>query len=144
MYKVDLWVWVDSKTITVTKKGYAYSIETEKNGATSRVAAEGEEEGTWGQVTLTAIAEALERFKASAEVTIHAENKWVLDMIEGSLDRWEKEGFRTRKGEPIKHEDLWRRIAEKKHALKLDVDYVGSGSRALLEHTIEWGKKEEI
>ena len=99
-------------------------------------------DASWHQAELEMIAMALERFTANAEVTIHSSNKWVLDRIDKDLAKWEENGFRTKKGEEIKNADLWKRIAAKRHMLKITTEYVGmEDSVKLMEHTISWGKK---
>ena len=90
MYKVDLWVWTDSRSPKEDLKAYAYSIEMRRpSGEIYRKTGEDNISGTWNKATLTAIANALERFSANAEVTIHTENRWVMNMMEHNLMVWE-------------------------------------------------------
>ena len=92
MHKVDVWVWTDNRTPQESLKGYAYSIEMERAGKFIRKGGEGEICATWNRATLIAIAEALERFSGKAEVVIHSENFFVMNMLEHHLPVWEKEG----------------------------------------------------
>lgn len=143
MYNTHLWVWEDNKSPKVTPKSYAYSLEVVKNGKViKRDAREGSMDASWHGLVLEVIAEALERFTLNAEVTIHSSNKWVLDRIDKNLAEWEKNGFVSKKGEEIKNADLWRRVAKKRHMLKLHTEHVGiEDSVKLMEHTISWGKE---
>ncbi len=63
---------------------------------------------------LTAIGEGFERFTKPCEITIHADDRWVLNMLSNNLDTWAKAGFCTNKGEPIGNRSLWEAIWKKK------------------------------
>ena len=125
MYKVDLWVWVDRRTTQEDQKYYAYCLEMGKQGRTYRRSGDGEIEASWNRATLTAIAEALERFHANSEVVIHTENRWVLNMIANYLQTWEGADFWKNKKEKVANEAEWRRIAKKMHGLLLTGDPMG-------------------
>lgn len=142
MDKVDLWVWEDNKSPKETPKSYACSLETIRQGRSVRKAWEGERNASWHGLVLYAIAEGLERFRLNAEVTIRSSNKWVLDRIDQNLEEWEKNGFKTKKGEEIKNADLWKRIAKRRHMLLIRTKYMGAeDSVELMRHTINWGKE---
>lgn len=141
MYKVDLWVWTDSREQASSLKGYAYSIETKlANGKIHRVAVDNSigayegsgMEGTWNKVILVAITEAVGRFKTNAEVIIHSENRWVLNMIKHFLGKWEERGFLKANGEELENVEEWRKIAKASHSLKIEIDPVGYDRSPLL------------
>jgi len=136
MYKVDLWIWTDSRSPKEDLKGYAYSIEMKKrSGELHRRTAEKSMPGTWNKVVLAAIAEALERFSANAEVTIHSENRWVLNMLGHQLMTWEGADFWKNPKEKVANEEEWRRIAKAGHSLKLVPDPIGfDRSDVLYQH----------
>lgn len=125
MYKVDVWVWVDSRDTAENVKFYAYCLEMDRAGAKIRRNDDGQIRGTWNKATLYALAEALERFTANAEVTVHSENRWVLNMLQNYLDTWEGADFWKSKTEKIANEDEWRRIAKAKHGLVIVTDPIG-------------------
>lgn len=135
MYQADIWVWTDSKSQAQNEKGYAYCIESVlKSGKKIRVFEDqtlredgtyGGAVGTWNRVVLLAIAEALERFRANAEVTIHSENRWVMNMLAHHLKAWEAADFKKRNKEAVANEEEWRRIAKCAHSMKLLIDPVG-------------------
>ena len=129
MHKVDVWIWTDSRYAKESKKCYAYSVEGTFRGRPYRKYGKIEEENpvdaTYNKITLLAIAEALERFHKNAEVTIHCENGWVLDMIDNRLMLWEGSDFYNSRNSKIENEAEWRRIAVKAHSLKLVTDRVG-------------------
>ena len=132
MHKVDVWVWTDNRTPQESLKGYAYSIEMERAGKFIRKGGEGEICATWNRATLIAIAEALERFSGKAEVVIHSENRWVLNMIKHFLGKWEERGFLKANGEELENVEEWRKIAKASHSLKIEIDPVGYDRSPLL------------
>lgn len=137
MHKVDVWVWTDNRTPQESLKGYAYSIEMERAGKFIRKGGEGEICATWNRATLIAIAEALERFSGKAEVIIHSENFFVMNMFEHHLPTWEQEGFLRRDGKDVANRTEWERIAKKKQLLQIETDTVGfDRSKELMEHAL--------
>lgn len=136
MYKVDLWVWTDSRSPKEDLKAYAYSIEMRRpSGEIYRKTGEDNISGTWNKAVLTAVANALERFSANAEVTIHTENRWVMNMMEHNLMVWEGADFYKNPKEKVANEAEWRRIAKAGHSLKLVCDPIGfDRSQELYRH----------
>ena len=136
MYKVDLWIWTDSRSPKEDLKGYAYSIEMKRlSGEIYRKTGEDNISGTWNKAVLTAIANALERFSLNAEVTIHTENRWVMNMMEHNLMVWEGADFYKNPKEKVANEAEWRRIAKAGHSLKLVCDPIGfDRSQELYRH----------
>ena len=145
MYKVDLWVWTDSRSPKEDLKAYAYSIEMKRlSGEIYRKTGEDNISGTWNKATLTAIANALERFSANAEVTIHTENRWVLNMMEHNLMIWEGADFWKSSKEKVANEEEWRRIAKAGHSLKLVADPIGfDRSELLYKHVFGEDEKRD-
>ncbi|MDO4803346.1 MAG: hypothetical protein Q4A32_00830 [Lachnospiraceae bacterium] len=151
MYKADVWVWVDSKGWKESPKRYHYSVEGEFKGKALRSFGctqdeNGEEvavSATWDRITLMGIAEALERFRQNAEVTIHCENYGVLSSIEHDLERWKGNGFIGSTKKEIKNVDLWRRVAAKSNMLKLVTDHVGFDRVDELRNHVFAKEKEE-
>ena len=125
MYKVDLWVWTDSREAAESVKYYAYCLEFSHKGKSTRRTGDGQVKASWNKATLTAIATALERFTANSEVVIHTENRWVLNMITNYLDTWEGADFWKNKKEKVANEEEWRRIAKAKHSLLITPDPIG-------------------
>ena len=143
MYKVDLWVWTDSRSPKEDMKAYAYSIEMKRpSGEIYRKTGEDNVSGTWNKAVLTATAKALERFNTNAEVTIHTENRWVLNMMEHNLMIWEGADFWKSSKEKVANEEEWRRIAKAGHSLKLVADPIGfDRSELLYKHVFREDEK---
>ena len=45
------------------------------------------------------------------EITIHAADEWVLQMLLRQLSAWEQNGFTNAKGESIKYRSGWEQLA---------------------------------
>lgn len=75
--------------------------------------------GTYHQVTLETLIEAMARINQSCEIHIHTRNTFILDMIERNLSLWAGNEFRNSKGELVKNHDLWSRLwlLSQKHLL---------------------------
>lgn len=73
----------------------------------------GECTGTMHGATLQILIKALDRYHKPSQITIHAADEWVLNMLENQLSAWEQNGFRNARGEPIKYQQEWEQLAEK-------------------------------
>lgn len=144
MYKVDLWVWVESRDPAENQKFNAYCLELDRNGRSIRRTGEGQALASWNKATLTAIAEGLERFTANAQVVIHSENRWVLNMLKNRLDIWEAADFWKNKKEKIANESEWRRIAKAKHSLVITIDPIGfDRAKELMDRALNQWRDDE-
>jgi len=60
---------------------------------------------------LWAIVAALQALDSPARVTIHTPSKYVIDGATRWLPRWERSGWRTQSGQPVKNPELWQELA---------------------------------
>jgi ribonuclease HI len=68
---------------------------------------------TNNRMELTAALRALEALKRSCRVTVFTDSTYVKNAFtEGWLDRWQRNGWRTREKKPVQNEDLWRALVE--------------------------------
>ena len=63
--------------------------------------------------TLQTLIKALGRYHKPSQITIHAADEWVLNMLENQLPAWEQNGFRNARGEPIKYQQEWEQRQKK-------------------------------
>ena len=110
MYKTHIYLTLDRNGSAPAKRKYRYTITADHSVKT--VSGGGEAEGTMHHVTLMALVEALGRFRENAQITIHAEDNYVLTRITGSLPEWMENGFRKKDGSPLTDADLWQRLSE--------------------------------
>lgn len=62
---------------------------------------------TNNRMELTAVIRALEH---ATDVTVYTDSRYVKDGIEKWIINWKRNGWKTASGEPVKNQDLWRRL----------------------------------
>lgn len=70
---------------------------------------------------LWAIIAALQSLPGPAHVTVHTPSKYVIDGATRWLPAWERSGWRTQSGQPVKNPELWQEL-----------------SQVMGDHDIEW------
>lgn len=81
----------------------------------------GEAETTNNRMELMAAIQALETLNRPCNVKLHTDSKYVLQGITEWMVNWKKRGWKTAANQPVKNEELWRRL-----------------DRAIQRHVIEW------
>lgn len=81
----------------------------------------GETPTTNNRMELTAVIEALMHLKRRCRVIVHTDSKYVQLGMSEWLPNWIRRGWRTAGKQPVKNEDLWRRLAAL--AAEHDVDW---------------------
>ena len=79
-------------------------------GAQERELKGGEKLTTNNRMELTAAIEALESLKRPCAVSVHTDSQYLRGGVTGWLSRWKRNGWRTADKNPVKNEDLWRRL----------------------------------
>jgi ribonuclease HI len=70
-----------------------------------------EVEATNNRMELTAAVRALAALKRPCRVKLTTDSQYLSQAFrEGWLDRWKRNGWRTRDRQPVKNEDLWREL----------------------------------
>src|SRR5262249_32045975 len=70
----------------------------------------GEVATTNNRMELTAAIAALEALKWPCVVDLHTDSQYVRDGITRYVRNWKRNGWRTASKDPVKNEDLWRRL----------------------------------
>lgn len=80
----------------------------------------GEQETTNNRMEQMAAIMALEALKKPCSVELHTDSKYLLQGITEWMDNWKKRGWKTAAKQPVKNEDLWRRLDKVigKHKIK--------------------------
>jgi ribonuclease HI len=75
---------------------------------------------TNNRMELMAAIVALETLKRACEVILTTDSKYVRDGITRWIDGWKTRGWRTAARQPVKNEDLWKRLdaAVSRHQVK--------------------------
>lgn len=97
--------------------GYAALLQAQGQ---EKVISGGEKATTNNRMELLAAIKALEALKHPCKVKLYTDSRYLKDGITKWLPRWEKNGFRTAKGQPVKNRDLWERLAAlaRKHKIE--------------------------
>ncbi len=72
----------------------------------------GEGMTTNNRMELLAAINALEALEKPSEITVVTDSAYVKGGITEWLRNWKRRGWRTSGGDPVKNEDLWRRLEE--------------------------------
>ncbi|MBV8605623.1 MAG: ribonuclease HI [Pelomonas sp.] len=80
----------------------------------------GEPNTTNNRMELTAVIEALASLKRSCAVTIYTDSEYVKKGMTEWISGWQRRGWKTADGKPVKNADLWTRLdaLAKLHALE--------------------------
>ena len=65
---------------------------------------------TNNRMELTAAIRALDRLPSGAVATLWTDSRYLKDGITSWLARWQRNGWKTAAGKPVKNEDLWRAL----------------------------------
>lgn len=120
MFKTHIYLAVDSVTPRETVKKYAYILAMD--GKRKTIGHHGSSKGTYHNVVLIAVLDALGRFTQNCEITIHSEDCYVLGMLQNNLDHWEENGYMTARGKPVRDADLWKQIQKYRKFQKILVE----------------------
>ncbi|ULJ63534.1 ribonuclease HI [Wielerella bovis] len=70
----------------------------------------GEADTTNNRMELTAIIEGLTCLKRACDVVICTDSQYVKNGMENWIHGWKKNGWKTAAKQPVKNEDLWRKL----------------------------------
>lgn len=129
------------------KKGaFAYVLETEIKGKTATLSDIGLiESASVNKAELTILLKALKRLCSECDLTIYTESLYVMSGIETNLDSWEKNGWKTAKGEEIANIEEWQQINEYRKKYNMQVFYCGKPKECIrtVTHSYqEWMERE--
>ena len=82
------------------------------HGAGEKELSGGERATTNNRMELMAAIAALEALKRPCAVTLHTDSRYVMDGITTWIAGWKAKGWKTAAKDPVKNEDLWRRLDE--------------------------------
>jgi len=72
----------------------------------------GEPDTTNNRMELMAAIRGIEALKPNIRATLYTDSKYVCDGITQWIDGWKQRGWKTAAKDPVKNEDLWRRLDE--------------------------------
>lgn len=116
MKKVDIYIETSSTFQGATNRKCGYVLSVMMNNEEKTREGFGHFHGTYHQVTLITLAEALERMAVPSEICIHTRDMYVASRIP-KLEEMAGSGWRDSKGELIKNAEEWQRVYSAVHAL---------------------------
>ncbi|MGC4095897.1 MAG: ribonuclease HI [Nitrospira sp.] len=81
-----------------------------RNGATETELCGGEPATTNNRMELLAVIEALRSFTQPVQARVYTDSQYVQKGISEWIHSWKRRGWKTAGKEPVKNEDLWRRL----------------------------------
>ena len=108
--QANIYIEADSKAPRRKKRKYGYVLECICRGQTRTVEQFDSIEETFHGTMVTALEKALIRFHKPCEITVHAPDAWLLDMLENQLQKWADGNFLNSQGRPISYQKQWMHI----------------------------------
>ncbi len=65
---------------------------------------------TNNRMEMTAALRALEALKRPCRVVLHTDSKYLQQGMNGWLENWKRNGWKTASKKPVRNEDLWREL----------------------------------
>jgi len=78
-----------------------------------------EKDTTNNRMELTAVIQGLNALKSSCKVVVYTDSKYVYNGMLTWVRRWEKNGWKNSKKEPVKNVDLWQNLDRIAHQHKV-------------------------
>lgn len=113
MTQVNIYVMTSTEVRKASERGYGYLIETDTKSGPVTVAETSRMTGTWHNVQLNAMLDALDRLTRPCRVAIYSRDDHVIGMARNMVPVWEKTGFRNAKGERVANAEEYEQLAEK-------------------------------
>ena len=114
-----IYVMSDRETIKECRRKCTYMICAD--GSSTHVLDSRTLTCTKHKAVISTIADALDRFIRPAEVLIHSDDAWVLNMIMRNLPIWAAAGYKCINGDDIKDRDTWQRIHDAGQKITISV-----------------------
>ena len=108
--QANIYIEADNKAPRRQKRKYGYVLECICRGQTRTVEQFDFIEETFHGTMVTALEKALIRFNKPCEITVHAPDAWLLDMLENQLEKWAAGDFLNSQGKPISYQKQWMHI----------------------------------
>lgn len=91
--------------------GWAYILRHPATGK-EREASGGEARTTNNRMEMTAVIEGLAALGRPSTVELHSDSEYVIKGLREWLKGWKARGWRTAAKQPVKNDDLWKRLDE--------------------------------
>lgn len=95
-----------------------------RHGEHEKELAGGEPDTTNNRMELLAAIRALEALREPCRVVLHTDSQYVQKGISEWIGGWQRRGWKTADGKPVKNDDLWRALLAAQKAHKVDWRWV--------------------
>lgn len=111
MKEVHIYLYSTIKGCRKCNGAYTYILETETSRGEATISkTEPVENVTAHKSVLLALIAALRRIRRTSYLVIHTDSNYVASNVRNSLARWKKTGWKTARGEVVKHPEEWQEI----------------------------------
>lgn len=113
MKEVHIYLYSTIKGCRASNGAYTYILEagTSKGNATI-TKTEKVENVTAHKAVLLALIASLKRIRQVSYLVIYTDSNYVASNVRDSLSKWKKNGWKTARGELIKHKKQWQEVAK--------------------------------
>ena len=125
MKEVHIYLYSTIKGCRAGKGAYTYILETGTSKGNATISKTELVEGaTAHKSVLLALAAALKRIRQTSYLVIHTDSNYVVSNARDSLTNWKQNGWKTARGEMVKHLEEWKEIERllKPHSFEFRVD----------------------
>lgn len=113
MKEVHIYLYSTIKGCRISKGAYTYILETATSKGNATISkTELVENVTAHKSMLFALIAALKRIRQPSYLVIYTDSNYVASNVRDSLARWKKNGWKTARGELVKHQEEWQEIAK--------------------------------
>ena len=116
MKEVYIYLYSTVKSCRGGNGVYTYILETDTSKGNATISkTEIVENVTAHKSILLALAAALKRIRQESYLVIYTDSNYVAVNTKGSLAKWKKNGWKTARGEPVKHMEEWQEVEQLIH-----------------------------
>ena len=111
MKEVHIYLYSTVKSCRGGNGAYTYILETYTSKGDATISkTENVENVTTHKAMLLALKAALKRIRQTSHLVIYTDSNYMASNVRGSLTKWKKNGWKTARGEPVKHLEEWQEI----------------------------------
>lgn len=103
-----------------------------------------QQDSTNNIMELTAVIEGMKALKEKCEIDIFTDSKYIVDAVSEWLPNWQRNGWKTSAGKPVKNVELWREIVELKGFHKIKWNWIKGHDGNLYNEECDVMAKEQI
>jgi ribonuclease HI len=102
---------------------------------------------TNNKMEMTACIKALEELSQRSNVILYTDSKYIVDGITKWIKGWERKGWMTKDFQPVKNQDLWRKLDDLTYKHKINWQWVrghsGNRGNEIADKLAVKGKEEQ-